>query len=245
MEVHAHTHTPRKKWTHYLWEFLMLFLAVFSGFLAENWREHIIEKKREKEYIASFIEDVKLDTASLSASLKKREIYLGYFDSLFHLITTDPRSNTNEIYYYARFLPRSRVFQYHDRTIQQLKNSGGLRLIKNRSASDSITIYDNEIVKNVLNQQEAEAKSQDEIFSQLIQIFGARIFETMVDSDGGIRRPENNPALFSVDPGLLNGFAQQIHFLKTTYRLTIGEIKEAAVYAERLILFLKKEYHLE
>jgi hypothetical protein len=29
MEVHAHAHTARKKWTHYLWEFLMLFLAVF------------------------------------------------------------------------------------------------------------------------------------------------------------------------------------------------------------------------
>ncbi len=23
MEVHAHTHTARKKWTHYLWEFLI------------------------------------------------------------------------------------------------------------------------------------------------------------------------------------------------------------------------------
>ena len=32
MEVHAHAHTARKKWTHYLWEFLMLFLAVFCGF---------------------------------------------------------------------------------------------------------------------------------------------------------------------------------------------------------------------
>ena len=29
MEVHAHTHTERKQWTHYLWEFLMLFLAVW------------------------------------------------------------------------------------------------------------------------------------------------------------------------------------------------------------------------
>jgi len=40
MEVHAHSHTVpiaigRKKWTHYFWEFLMLFLAVFCGFLAE------------------------------------------------------------------------------------------------------------------------------------------------------------------------------------------------------------------
>ena len=47
MEVHTHTHTPRKKWTHYFWEFIMLFLAVFCGFLAENQREHYIEQQRE------------------------------------------------------------------------------------------------------------------------------------------------------------------------------------------------------
>ena len=35
MEIHAPTHTPRKKWTHYFREFLMLFPAVFCGFLAE------------------------------------------------------------------------------------------------------------------------------------------------------------------------------------------------------------------
>jgi len=35
MEVHAHTHTERKKWTHYFWEFFMLFLAVTLGFFVE------------------------------------------------------------------------------------------------------------------------------------------------------------------------------------------------------------------
>ena len=50
MEVHAHTHTARKKWTHYFWEFLMLFLAVFCGFLAEYQLEHKIEKDREKQF---------------------------------------------------------------------------------------------------------------------------------------------------------------------------------------------------
>ena len=68
MEVHTHpiaigSHTERKKWTHYFWEFLMLFLAVFCGFLAENQREHIVEHKREKEYIRSMLEDLKHDTA--------------------------------------------------------------------------------------------------------------------------------------------------------------------------------------
>ena len=48
MEVHAHTHTERKRLRHYLFEFFMLFLAVFCGFLAENFREHIVEKKTGK-----------------------------------------------------------------------------------------------------------------------------------------------------------------------------------------------------
>jgi hypothetical protein len=65
MEVHAHTHTTdpdshrgRKKWSHYFREFLMLFLAVFSGFLAEYQLEHKIEKERGKEYILSFYYDL-------------------------------------------------------------------------------------------------------------------------------------------------------------------------------------------
>ena len=69
MEVHHHsspapggTHTPRKKWTHYLWEFLMLFLAVFCGFLAEYQLEHKIEKERGLQYIRSFYNDLKTDT---------------------------------------------------------------------------------------------------------------------------------------------------------------------------------------
>ena len=35
MEVHRAFHSERKKFTHYLWEFLMLFLAVFCGSRAE------------------------------------------------------------------------------------------------------------------------------------------------------------------------------------------------------------------
>ena len=61
MEVHAHTHTSRKKWTHYLWEFLMLFLAVFGGFLAEYQLEHKIKKDREKQFINSLVADLQDD----------------------------------------------------------------------------------------------------------------------------------------------------------------------------------------
>ena len=66
MEVHHHGHVHhQKKWKEYLFQFLMLFLAVFCGFLAENQREHFIEHQREKKFIRSLIRDLKADTARL------------------------------------------------------------------------------------------------------------------------------------------------------------------------------------
>src|SRR5689334_19566976 len=67
MEVHRHSHTERKGLKHYLFEFLMLFLAVFCGFLAENFREHQVEHQREKQFMATMLEDVKSDTAILAS----------------------------------------------------------------------------------------------------------------------------------------------------------------------------------
>ena len=66
MEVHAHTHTARKKWTHYFWEFLMLFLAVFCGFWQNtNW--NIKLKKTGKSNICEvFYEDLQQDSVNMS-----------------------------------------------------------------------------------------------------------------------------------------------------------------------------------
>jgi hypothetical protein len=72
MEVHAHSHTPRKKWTHYFWEFIMLFLAVFCGFLAEYQLEHKIERDRAKELAKSFYEELKSDSVTAGIKVTNR-----------------------------------------------------------------------------------------------------------------------------------------------------------------------------
>ena len=60
-------------------EFLMLFLAVFCGFLAEHQLEHKIEGDREMVYIESIIEDLKIDTTNLAyviEEFKQNDIYI-------------------------------------------------------------------------------------------------------------------------------------------------------------------------
>src|SRR6195256_1492529 len=65
MEVHHHPdlHHKPKKWKEYFLEFLMLFLAVTLGFFAESYREHLVEQKKEREYIKSMVEDLKSDSS--------------------------------------------------------------------------------------------------------------------------------------------------------------------------------------
>jgi hypothetical protein len=82
MEVHTHTHTARKKWTHYFWEFLMLFLAVFCGFTAENIREHRIEHKRAKEYARMLKTDFINDTLQLRSFIAKKDSLEKRFNKL-------------------------------------------------------------------------------------------------------------------------------------------------------------------
>ncbi|MEO6612704.1 MAG: hypothetical protein ABIT05_08500 [Chitinophagaceae bacterium] len=246
MEVHAHSHTARKKWTHYFWEFLMLFLAVFCGFLAENFREHQVEHQREKKYIVSLIKDVELDIASLENSYDLRKVQLSYFDSLSALLKQDYKKQMNDFYFYARHISRSTLFRYHDRTILQLKNSGNLRLIRNTDAADSITIYDNEAIKTVLVQQDTEEEFRQNIAWTVIgKTLDGAVWDKMNDSNSKINRPIDNPSLITRDPILINEFHFKVVQLKATLLFTNRYIKKAITSAQNLIELLKKEYHLE
>ncbi|MGN6246796.1 MAG: hypothetical protein ACTHNG_00485 [Ginsengibacter sp.] len=58
MEVHHHPHVEKKNFKEYFLEFLMIFLAVTLGFFAENIRENIVKREKEKHYIENIIADL-------------------------------------------------------------------------------------------------------------------------------------------------------------------------------------------
>lgn len=143
MEVHHHSHTARKKWTHYFWEFLMLFLAVFCGFLAENQREHMVEHRREKQYMISLMEDLETDTTELEKSIRNAESAASLADSTVIFLTSYKPSNQVPARL-ADFITGggARLFLIGtDRTSSQLKNSGAMRLIRKKNVADSIIQY--------------------------------------------------------------------------------------------------------
>ena len=243
MEVHAHPHTPRRKWTHYFWEFLMLFLAVFCGFLAEYQLEHKIERDREKKFVQTFIEDLKTDTASIRQILIFRKQKGERMDSLIFLLSTNQiKGRENDLYFFGRTLVRSLRFQSNDRTITQLKNSGSLRLIRNEEAADSMMSYQ-KLVEYINYHQEddrMERRAADPILSRMFNSF---IFNQMVTSDG-INRPAGNPLLRSYDPEVQQDLAYYINHLIGSNFMIQGRLELLNDKAKNMIVFLKKEYRL-
>ena len=148
MEVHAHAHTSdpesststghpgRKKWTHYFWEFLMLFLAVFCGFLAENYRESLVNKEKAQHYMQNMVADLKADTADLNFSIHYQQLFYNHLDSAFQIPIDRLRDiNTQDTFFHHFFTYYSwmQPFIQNDNTITQLK-AGGFNLIKNEKA---------------------------------------------------------------------------------------------------------------
>ena len=244
MEVHHHSHTERKKWTHYLWEFLMLFLAVFCGFLAENFREHQIERQREKQYIMSFIEDLKSDTAAITLNINTKTQKKINNDSLiWYLNTQDPNQYSQQIYFIARKLTRTFNFFSADRTIKQLKNSGGLRLIRDQSVSDSILSYDQAIERILLTQNRQDDEVSD-IRPMMGKLMDPNILETMIDGDL-ILPPAGNPPLRTVNKEFILDFIYAVHQLKSSDALNTSRLKKLKEKATGIIQFLEKDYGLK
>jgi len=142
MEVHHHSQSSRQKWTHYLWEFLMLFLAVFAGFLAENQREHYVENQRAKALAKNLYRELYTDSITVQQCIenrKKKESECRYF--------VDYVKDSNLTSLSARFFPAFAtsliqiqyiIFEPNDGILNQLRNSGELRYFKNSDLQSEI-----------------------------------------------------------------------------------------------------------
>ena len=243
MEVHHHSHTERKKWTHYFWEFLMLFLAVTLGFFVENQREHYVEHQRELQYMRSMVEDLKLDTTELTVHIRLRMERDEMVDSLVYLLTqTNIRENGNSIYYIGRIISPPISFFPNDRTIQQLKSAGGLRLIRDMDISNSIMAYDRKMRQSVFELGD-EQQVRGEYRLSANKIFSGQVFHQMMMKKD-IKRPVGNPALFSEDKALINEFVMEVQYLEKVNQKQASRAQELVDEAGKLIADIEKEYHL-
>jgi len=256
MEVHAHSHEHSKKsWKAYFWEFLMLFLAVFCGFLAENQREHIVEHQREKVLMKSMLQDLAADTTSFGQMSQGISSYISHIDSLIPLIKNNSDWDTpaKDIYQQQVWIYLYYKAVYSDRTIEQLKNSGNFRLIKNAAVSDAIIQYDGYVRNFVIAMQDEAILNQ----WQKVDNCSAGIFKSVVFREwmsgwiNGIPLNERDvqlppaPYFLSTDKKQVETYINLLNEYAVVNSWFIQNVQLAIKRAKDLDSLIKKEYHLK
>ena len=216
METHAHHlhKTPGSGWLHYLFEFFMLFLAITLGFFVENWRDHYVENKRERQFIITLGEDLKSDTAQLTTDILRGQSRETMIDSLIVLLALPARSNYGaQIYYYARNISRPVLYD------QQLRNL-------------QFAFDDENRMRDGLRDKAGKI-FDGTVFNQMFDNRDSLPFTIY-------KKPQGNPALISQNPEYINDYISVAQYLKgpvRIIRLREENLKEEAI---KLILLQRR-----
>ena len=182
MEVHHHSHSP-KKWKEYITEFLMLFLAVSMGFIAENIREKHIENERSEELMYAFILDVKENQKQLDSLITNNKRISIYFESLTFKHGYDKKpinlkelSESLDLWMY-RFMNKKTIFE-------QMKSTGALRYIQDKELLTAMLRYEESANLAEIRSMESETDQYNNEFRPaLAKILPLSFFKYMSEKD--------------------------------------------------------------
>ena len=243
MEVHHHSNSSikEKHFRHYLFDFLMLFLAVSAGFFVENIREHYVEKKRAGELGASLIKDMQKDTTQISWIQKFNQLQESRLDSFYELLNQPLNKIDSRTYYrLAKNIQISYSFSPSNGTINQLKNAGYLRYFPNDSLPGFLSEYD---FLHTDNEEETRIVADllyHKYFDLLIKtsdpqmLYKEEVKEEVPDSMG-------LPLIATDDLKTLKGTIIMVRRMYKTYEEEYNDIRKKAV---QIMEYLHRSLHL-
>src|SRR5690348_3533041 len=251
MEVHHHPHVEKKGFKEYFLEFLMIFLAVTMGFIAENIREHINDTAQGKQYIQSLVEDLESDTARMNDIIQLDEVKITALNSMYQCYDTvtnnlKATSCMGELIKYSKV---NRPFILNDRTITQLANAGGYRLLKKEDA-DSILAYERMYRNTYDFETTIYQEAQNNVRNTLNELANFKVvspIETVSSLSGADSGSSslNGSLLFSNNKELLNKWFNQLQlYLRVTKAQSIL-LNSLRAKATNLIIFYKSKHHLK
>ncbi len=249
MEVHHHPdlHHKKKRFKEYFLEFLMIFIAVTLGFLAENLREHISNRSKEKEYIRAFIRNVEDDTANLRRVIRYDDVQVKGIDSFLQLRHADLKLDKNVKRFYSlanRHLYSSASFSSNSTTLQQLKSTGDYRLMVRDHVADSLSNYDKEI-QGIVDETNYYNVYFREVLSRLDDITDMSVYTDTTYWKNDVFTSNPLPPLDADNSQLRVLFNKAFDFRMITSSYGDQQLTQELANATRLIAFLKKKYDIE
>lgn len=243
MEVHHHK-SHGSGWKAHLLEFAMLFAAVTLGFFAENLREHYVERHRAVAYLDSIAADLDADIANIDATLEQSRVrYTAGNDAMAMYASGDYRQRMADFYYDIRVYSSRILFVPAVNGIQQLRASGGVRLISDRKILDALQRYQVSL-EQIATTQDLMERTLVDYRIKSASVMDFRVNYSMyadpmnVDRNKRWTKPAGNPAVMDQDAVHLNELMNFVLFSINTENsriIRLNALREEADALRKLI----------
>lgn len=230
----------------YIWEFLMLFFAVVCGSFAEYLLEHKIERDRERQFVYSLIEDLAVDTTQLNQTVHRFDTFQKSMDTVVANYGLLGKKYSHLLYSNIFKMSGYPTFYNCDRTMQQLKNSGAMRLISKPKCAKAIADYDNR-VKDVINSSQSSVDDilKNYFFPKYLNMFDYQkiLYDVKYKNREQLEK-ENRSYLLKTDKQSLAEFFNCIVVYQSVCFQVMEEEYKLKLEAAKLLKQLKKEYDI-
>jgi len=262
MEVHHHPHVAKKNFKEYFLEFLMIFLAVSMGFIAENLREHFTEKSNAREYAHLLVNDLNSDVKELNRTHYVLDRIIKAGDSLSSLISSPNFDQTpgGKLYYYEYWSSWQWRVTPQDATFKQLQSSGALRYIGNAPLIKKILNYQ-ESLKIIALLESNSSNEKSENWKLVQKVFYLQNFNTLdtiksaardsasqissTNSDALDKFKNTNYPLMTRDKDKMLELANWALSSSRSYKTLLRTVNFAKQKAIEAIEGIKEEYKME
>lgn len=232
----------RELWRHYLFEFVILFLAITLGFFVENKREALADQEREVKLMVALVEEIKADTVRINEIINLRLDRIRKNDSLIALINASDRNkHMKKIYLYGMNAAARKTLYYETNIMMSLRN-GGFYTITHAAAAETIRQYYvacHDLLATQENGDEFGGKTHNDLVRR---VFDARIAHQFIS--GALTTPAQEIRLFTNDPAIINEFCYTVNYINISFNLQVMRLKKMKERAKELLITVPREYEL-
>ena len=225
-------------------EIILVVIGILIALQINNWNEGQNEKKVELGYMQNLLEDLNENIETYHDFEKSNTIIYNLIDSIIpNLKSVDRRSHISNLSYWARKVTMEWLtVNPTQRTFEEMKSSGHLRLIKDKAVANAISDYYNSL-SDLDGYNEAAllwvadyAKAMGKIFDGelLLKILREKKIQEAKPSD-----------LLSEDPLVINELINSLQYFNGALALGEVVIKKEKHKAENIVNLITTNYKLK
>lgn len=226
----------KKSLPKYLFEFLVLFIAVFLGFVAENTREKVSDRQKQTMLLKNLLNDLEMDSMRLQELIEENNRKMIALDSFIKIRHLDFSNTSNLNIFYEKWRPIEMwavvSFKPTRATLNQLQSTGMLSTVE-PVLSASISTYAVFLEQNEFN--------SENYYNHVEETF--RMIYKMTDYISIWNDPPEYPPLITDEATLMHFFNLSAD-LMWSIEGYVRQLTEISNQTAELITLIETEYDL-